>query len=48
MGRGDKKSRKGKIFSKSHGNSNPKPKHLRKMKTTTKAVEVSKDKPAES
>lgn len=31
MGKGDKKSKKGKIFKKSHGNSRPKPQKLRSL-----------------
>lgn len=32
MGKGDKKSKKGKIFKGSYGKSRPKPKKLRKLK----------------
>lgn len=48
MGRGDKKSKKGKIFRKSTGKSRPKPSKIRKMKASKKAVEVSSEQPAES
>lgn len=43
MGKGDKKSKKGKIFKKSHGNSRPTPQKLRNMRA--KKVETDK-KPA--
>jgi len=39
MGKGDKKSRKGKIFRGSHGNS-----HLRKKEVAYKPKEVAKEK----
>jgi len=48
MGRGDKKSKKGKIFRKSTGKSRPKPNKIRKMKASKKAAEISNEKPAES
>ena len=48
MGRGDKKTKKGKIFRKSTGKSRPKPGKVRKMKALKKAAEVSVEQPAES
>jgi ribosomal small subunit protein bTHX len=39
MGKGDKKSKKGKIFSKSHGKSRPKPQNLRRQKKQSPEVE---------
>ena len=37
MGKGDRKSRKGKIFKKSHGNSRPCPQKMRKLEKEKKS-----------
>ncbi len=44
MGKGDKRTRRGKIFKGSFGNSRPNPRKIRKMKALKKAEKKSKKK----
>ncbi len=44
MGKGDKRTRRGKIFKGSFGNSRPNPRKIRKMKALKKAEKESKKK----